>query len=86
MQKFNYTVKSPIGMHARPAGILAQEAGKFQSVILITKNGRSVDARRLFSLISLEVVMNDELIVTIEGSDEEEAANAIKEFLHQILN
>lgn len=31
MQKFEYTVKDEVGIHARPAGLLVKEAKKFQS-------------------------------------------------------
>ena len=36
MKQFNYTINDPLGIHARPAGLLAKEAKKFASVCTIT--------------------------------------------------
>lgn len=39
MKQFDYTITDPLGIHARPAGLLAKEAKKFASACTITKNG-----------------------------------------------
>ena len=45
MRSFMYTIKVPVGLHARHAGLLVRETGKYQSVITLTCNGRSVNAK-----------------------------------------
>ena len=35
MKTFSYTVKDEVGIHARPAGLLAKKAKEFQSTITI---------------------------------------------------
>lgn len=37
MKRFQYTVKSLIGLHARPAGLLIQTARAYRSEITIQK-------------------------------------------------
>ena len=37
MKQFDYTITDALGIHARPAGLLAKEAKQFQSVCTITK-------------------------------------------------
>ena len=37
MKQFTYTVTDPIGIHARPAGILVKEVKKYQSVVIVEK-------------------------------------------------
>ena len=37
MKEFNYVIEDELGIHARPAGLLAKEVGKFQSEIKIKK-------------------------------------------------
>ena len=45
MKEFTYTIKEPVGIHARPAGMLAKEAKTCQSTVtIVDKNGKSVDA------------------------------------------
>ena len=41
MKQFNYTIKDEVGIHARPAGMLAKTAKGFQSEILIEKDGKA---------------------------------------------
>ena len=51
MKEFVYTIKEPVGIHARPAGMLAKEAKACQSTVtIVDKNGKSVDATRLMAL------------------------------------
>lgn len=85
MKEFNYVVKDELGIHARPAGLLVKEAGKFESVITIKKGEKSADAKRLFALMGLGVKQNDEVVVTAEGADEAEAIAAVEEFFNTNL-
>ena len=45
MKQFQFTVQDPLGIHARPAGLLAKLAkGYSDTVITITKDGNTVKA------------------------------------------
>lgn len=85
MKTFEYTIKDAQGIHARPAGMLVKEAKKYQSKIMIEKNDRAVEAVKLMALMSLGVKCGDEIKVSAEGADEEEAAVQIQEFLKNNL-
>ena len=50
MQSFMYTVKTPVGLHARHAGLIVKEAKLYQSAITVTHGARSADARHLMAL------------------------------------
>lgn len=80
MKEFNYTIKDEIGIHARPAGMLAKTAKGFQSEILITKGDRSVNAAKLMMLMSMGIRCGDTVTITINGEDEEAAAKAMQDF------
>ena len=41
MKSFDYTITDEIGIHARPAGILAKKAKEYASRITITKGGKA---------------------------------------------
>ena len=85
MVTFSYTVKDAIGLHARPAGLLAKKAKQFNSEILVTKNGRTVNATKLMMLMGLGVKCGDTVSISATGEDETEAASAIKDFLEANL-
>lgn len=85
MIEFEYTVKDPNGIHARPAGLLAKEAARFQSDILLYKAGRSANMKGLFSLMSLTVKGGDRIKITASGNDEETAAKELKAYLEKNL-
>ena len=74
MKTFNYTIKDEVGIHARPAGLLAKKAKEFESTISIQKGEKSVNATKLMMLMGLGVKCGETVTITIEGADEEKAA------------
>ena len=79
MKQFNYTIKDEVGIHARPAGMLAKTAKGFKSEILIEKDGKSVNATKLMMLMGMGIKCGDTVTVTITGEDEEAASSAMQE-------
>lgn len=73
MEKFSYRVKDPAGIHARPAGIIVKEASKYNSDIKICANEKEADAKKIFAVMSLGIMVGDEITVTIIGDDESSA-------------
>lgn len=83
MKSFEYRVTDPMGLHARPAGMLVKEAGKFSSVIKVTSGGRSAEATRLFGIMGLAVKCGATVTVSAEGADEDEAIAAMETFFKE---
>ena len=44
MKQFTYTITDPVGVHARPAGLLAKAAKGLNSTVTITKADGSKSA------------------------------------------
>ncbi|MDD2968546.1 MAG: HPr family phosphocarrier protein [Lachnospiraceae bacterium] len=80
MKDFQYKVMDPIGIHARPAGLLVKEAMKFGSSITLEKGGKSVDAKRIMAVMGLGVKQGEEVTVKADGADEEAAIVALRSF------
>ena len=55
MKTFSYTITDEVGIHARPAGLLAKKAKEFESVCTIEKGGKSVNITKLMALMGLGV-------------------------------
>jgi len=85
MKQFEYTVRDPLGIHARPAGLLAKEAKRFSSVCTVTKNGQTKKLTQLMMLMSMGIKQGDTITVTAEGEDEEEAIAALRHFFETHL-
>ena len=86
MKQFNYVINDPLGLHARPAGLLAKLAKPYaDTVITITKGDKTVKASQLMKLMSLAVKNGDEVVVAAEGPSEEAAIAELKKFFDENL-
>lgn len=74
-----------MGIHARPAGFLVKLSSSFKCKIIIAKDSKEVDAKRIIALMSLGVRQGDKVTVVFDGEDEEAAAIAIEIFLKDNL-
>jgi len=81
MKEIKYVITDPLGMHARPAGMLVKAAGAYESKITVTAPTGTADAKRLMALMRLAAKQGMELTITIEGTDEEKAAVELLNFL-----
>lgn len=81
MRTFDYTIKDELGIHARPAGMLAKTAKALNSEITITKDGKTVGAAKLIALMGLGVKCGDTITVSISGGNEEASEKTMREFL-----
>ncbi|MBD5457808.1 MAG: HPr family phosphocarrier protein [Lachnospiraceae bacterium] len=85
MKEFQYVIQDPVGLHARPAGLLVKQAAGFQSKITISGNGKSCDAKKLIMLMSLGLTQGAEISCQIEGEDEDAAFEALQKFFTENL-
>jgi len=88
MKQFTYTIKDPLGIHARPAGQLAKLAKSFaDTTATITKTGgdKTVKLSQLMMLMGMAIKKDTEVTVTVEGAAEEEAYSALLKFFEENL-
>jgi phosphocarrier protein len=85
MREFDYVIKDEIGIHARPAGLLVQEAKKYESKIMISKEGKKAEATRLMALMALGVKGGQTVKVEIVGADEDAAYEGMIAFFNKNL-
>ena len=86
MKQFTYTVTDPVGIHARPAGILAKAAKALDSTITITTAaGKSAEAKKLMAVMGLGVKTGETVTVSIEGGNEEVSAAVMEQFFKENL-
>lgn len=85
MRSFEYTVRDRLGIHARPAGMLAKTAKTLDSEITLTKGGQTVSCTRLMALMGLGIKCGDCITLTVSGGDEEASEKALRKFLEENL-
>ena len=85
MKQFDYTITDALGIHARPAGLLAKEAKQFQSVCTITKGDVTKKLTQLMMLMSMGIKCGDVVTIKAEGADEDAAIAALEAFLKENL-
>lgn len=82
MAKRRFTITDPNGLHARPASLLTQVAGKFPNVtISLTKNGSSVNLKSILGVLSLSVGRYDVIEIEAVGADATKALDALQAVL-----
>lgn len=85
MKEFKYVIKDEIGIHARPAGMIASTAKKFDSTVTISFNGKEVKATKIMAVMKLGVKQNDTITLTFDGSDEDQAYKAVSSIIEENL-
>ena len=75
-------ILNKIGIHARPASMLVNTAGQYQSSITIIKGERSTTAKSMINLLALRVKMNDIVTIQADGDDEEEAIAGLVQLIN----
>lgn len=81
MKEFKHVIADPLGMHARPAGMLVKAVAGYASKITVTAPTGTADAKRLMALMRLAAKQGMELTITVDGADEEKAATELQAFL-----
>ncbi len=52
MRTFMYTIKSPVGLHARHAELLVRKASRYQSQITVSKGEKTANGKGVLSLMA----------------------------------
>ncbi len=78
MVERTFVVKNEYGIHARPARLIVETASQFQSDVFISKTGEEINAKSIMGILMLEARQGSELVLRVEGEDEEKAIEALE--------
>ncbi|HEV2662764.1 MAG TPA: dihydroxyacetone kinase phosphoryl donor subunit DhaM, partial [Ktedonobacteraceae bacterium] len=75
------TLTNPAGLHARPAGLFVQTAGRFQAQIQVLARGRQADAISIMGVLSLGARQGDTITLRASGEQADAAIAALSELV-----
>lgn len=81
MAQKTFTITDETGIHARPATMLVQTASKFQSAINLEYKGKSANLKSIMGVMSLGIPKDASIQVAADGTDAEEALEAIADVI-----
>jgi len=85
MKEQTFTITADTGVHARPATLLVNRAGQFESEVEMSYNDKTVNLKSIMGVMSLGIPKGAEIKITADGSDEEEAIKGIEEVIKEHL-
>lgn len=85
MKEFSYTVKSQLGMHARPAGMFVKLAKQCHSIIEISFNEKKVNVSRILAVMGMGIKQGDTVTISAEGEDEQKVCEQLREICEEVL-
>ena len=77
MKSKNFKITAELGVHARPATLLVNKAGQYDSDVQVTYKDKVVNLKSIMGVMSLGIPNGAEVEITAEGDDAEEAINGI---------
>lgn len=81
MKSKSIQIKLENGLEARPVALLVQEASRYESKIYIMSGDKKVNAKSIMGMMTLGLANGEQLTVTAEGTDEEQAIEGLEKFL-----
>jgi phosphocarrier protein len=82
MVKEEVTVLNATGLHARPASMFVQTAGKFQSKIFVIKDGKKINAKSIMGIMAAGVAQGTSITIETDGPDEQDALTALVDLIN----
>ncbi len=82
MIKKTLNIKNKLGLHARPAALLAQTASKYESRVLLIKDGQEIDCKSILGIMMLAIAYGSDIDIHVDGIDEDNAMAKIENLIN----
>ena len=80
----NITIINKLGLHARAASKLVNLASQFGSNVTLQNKGNNVNAKSIMGVMMLAASKGTEMVLEVEGEDEEDCSRAIVELINNL--
>lgn len=75
------TIVNQLGMHARAAAKFVHLASRYDSRIVVGRQGREMDGKSIMGLLLLAAARGTSITISAEGPDEAAAVEALSELV-----
>ncbi|MDD6234760.1 MAG: HPr family phosphocarrier protein [Lachnospiraceae bacterium] len=75
------TINISTGLEARPVAVFVQVASQFDSSIYVEVGTKKVNAKSIMGMMTLGLDVGEEVVVSADGADEENAIAEIEKYL-----
>jgi phosphocarrier protein HPr len=82
----NLVIRNKYGLHARPAAKFVEEASKYDSQVLLSKDGVEVNGKSIMGVLVLAAEKGSKIQLCIKGKDEKEAVEVLAALLEGELD
>lgn len=79
------TVSNASGLHARPASVLAQAAGKCKSDVKIVVGDKKIEAKSILNIMAAAIKKGTEIELQCDGETEEADLNTLTDLIESGL-
>ncbi len=86
MTKINAVIKNNAGIHVRPSGVIMGEIINYSGKIVISTKDTSVELNSVMALLTLGLMKDDKVEISVSGSDEEDICTKTKELFERIYD
>lgn len=76
-------IVNKLGLHARASAKLTETAGRYQSEVWVSRNGRRVNAKSIMGVMMLAAAKGSRVMVETNGPDESAALDAVTQLIAQ---
>ena len=80
MIKKSMTIQLQSGLEARPVALLVQVASQHECSIYVEADNKKVNAKSIMGMMTLGLAPGEQVTVTADGADEEEAIQSIEQY------
>jgi phosphocarrier protein HPr len=81
-----FTIRNRLGLHARAAAMFVKSAAKFDSNVLMEKDGMQVNGKSIMGLLMLACPLGSKIVLKVEGEDEEKAFRELGSLINNGFN
>lgn len=81
MLKKTITIELASGLEARPVAMLVQVSSQYESNIYVECGEKRVNAKSIMGMMTLGLAAGEEITISADGSDEEQAVSDIEKYL-----
>lgn len=76
-----FLITDPVGLHARPATLLVNEASKFASEAKILVEDKEVNLKSIMGVMALGITTGTKITIQTNGEDEADAIEALAKII-----